>query len=297
MKIGIAVFSGTGNTAYVAELLSRELHSLGATVDIHKIDSRIFRDNGPITVNFDPRAYDLVGIGHPVLGFGPTPLVLRFAVALPHGPGRIFIFKSAADNHHINNTASEKLIQILENKGYDVFHNFLYVMPCNWIFTYKRSFNLQIIDKAKEKAVYHAREIIKGSRVLMPVYGCWRRVAHIFHYLESNYGRKQFGRALHVTKDCTCCGLCIRNCPAENIREVQNKVCFGEKCLWCMRCVYSCPEKAIYAKGMNWCIIKSGYQLNDYLDVSDNDRTFITRDSRGYWKHFQEYFFNRNDQL
>ena len=142
MKIGIAVFFGTGNTAYVAELLGKELRSLGAAVDIQQIDSTSFHIMDADTTDFDPSCYDLVGIGHPILGFGVPPLVLRFAEALPNGRSKMFIFKSAADNHRINNTASEKLIRIFKDKGYDVFHDFLYVMPCNWIFSYKRRFNL-----------------------------------------------------------------------------------------------------------------------------------------------------------
>jgi ferredoxin/flavodoxin len=290
MKIGIAVFSGTGNTAYVAKLLAKELRDLGATVDIRQIDSTGFHIIDEETAGFDPSCYDLVGIGHPILGFGSPPLVLRFAQALPNGRGRMFIFKSAADNHRINNAASEKLIGVLEDKGYEVVHDFLYIMPCNWVVNYQRCFNLQIIDKANQKAVLHARELITGTRSLMPVYRGWRQLARILHYLETNYGRKQFGRALCVTKDCNLCGLCIRNCPAKNIREENQVVHFGENCLWCMRCVYNCPTRAIDAQWMKWCIIKGGYRLNDYVEASDISRTFITRRSRGYWKHFQEYF-------
>ena len=290
MKIGIAVFSGTGNTAYVAEFLGKEFRGLGATVDIRQIDSTSFHIIDADTTDFDPYCYDLVDIGHPILGFGSPPLVLRLAEALPNGQGRMFIFKSAGDNHRINNTASEKLIRALEDKGYEVILDFLYVMPCNWVINYQRCFNLQIIDKTKEKVVLHARELITGTRSLMPVYRGWRQVARIFHYLETNYGRKQFGKALRVTNDCTLCGHFIRNCPAKNIREENQVVRFGENCLWCMRCVYNCPANAIDAQWMKWCIIKVGYRLNDYVEASDICRTFITRKSRGYWKHFQEYF-------
>jgi hypothetical protein len=204
VKIGIAVFSGTGNTAHVAGLLGKEFLALGATVDIHRIDSTSFHIMDAVTTGFDPSYYDLVGIGHPILGFGSPPLVLRFAEVLPPGRGRMFVFKSAADNHCVNNAASEDLIRILEHKGYEVFHDFLYVMPCNWVISYQRRFNLQIIDKAEEKAAYHA--------------------------------------------------------------------------------------KAIDAQWMKWCIVKGGYRLKDYLGASDLDRTFITGQSRGYWRHFQEYF-------
>lgn len=290
MKIGIALFSGTGNTAHVARLLASELQSLGATVEIHPIDSTNSRLTDEATGDFDPARYDLVGIGHPVLGFGATPLVLRFAEAFPHGSGRIFIFKSAADNHPLNNAASEQLIRILGRKGYDVVHDFLYVMPCNWVITYQRRFNLQTVDKAQEKASQHARDLMTGVRSLMPVYRGWRCIARFFHYLESNYGRKEFGKSLRAKEDCNLCGHCIRNCPMKNIREERGVVRFGENCIWCMRCVYSCPAKAIDARWMSWCIVKGGYRLKDYLGASDTDRTFITSKSRGYWKHFREYF-------
>jgi ferredoxin len=292
MNIGIAVCSGTGNTAYVAEVLAKELRGLGASVEIQRIDSSRahWEEGGTISPDFDPARYGLVGIGHPVLGFGVTPLVLRFVAALPHGRGRMFIFKSAADNHRVNNAASEDLIRMLEGKGYEVVHDFLYVMPCNWIISYQRRFNLQIIDKAGVKAAHHARELMTGTRSRMPVYRGWRRFARFLHYLETNYGRKQFGKALRATRDCTRCGRCIKNCPVENIREEKQKVRFGENCQWCMRCVYNCPAEAIDAQWMNWCIVKGGYRLKDYLGASDTERTFITDRSRGYWNHFQEYF-------
>jgi len=282
MKIGMAVFSGTGNTAHVAGLLGEELQKLGVTVEICHIDSS--------TADFDPNCYDFVGIGHPVLGFGSPSLVLRFAEALPRGCGRMFIFKSAADNHCINNTASQKLIKIVEDKGYKVVHDFLYVMPCNWIFSYERRFNLQIIDKAKQKAVKHAQELILGTCSLMPIHRGWSFIARFIHYLEINYGRKQFAKALRVTKACSHCGHCIRNCPVRNIYKGERFIYFGENCLWCMRCVYDCPSKAIEASSMQWCIIKGGYQLRHYTEATDTNRTFITSKSSGYWKHFREYF-------
>jgi len=289
MKIGIAVFSGTGNTAYVTGLLAKELQILGASVEIHPIASTIFSPDGR-SIRFDPTCYDLVGIGHPILGFGATPLVMRFTEALPRGQGRVFIFKSAADNHRVNHSASEDLIRILEDKGYDVVHDFLYVMPCNWVLSYQRRFNLQIIDKAREKAACHARQLMEGRNTRLPVYRGWRWFARLMHYLENNYGRKQFGSSLRANKNCTQCRKCVNNCPVMNIRMEEGGIRFGDNCLWCMRCVYNCPVKAIEAPWMNWCIIKEGYRLEDYLEAPDRDRTFITSGSRGYWKHFWEYF-------
>ncbi|MBT3274708.1 MAG: hypothetical protein HN368_16235 [Spirochaetales bacterium] len=239
---------------------------------------------------FNPACYDLFGIGHPVLGFGPSALVSSFAEALVRGRGRVFIFKSAADNHPINNTASEELIRIVEAKGYDVFHDFLYLMPCNWFINYQRPFNLQIVDKAKIKALQHAKELTAGTNSRLRPCRRWRWIARILHRLESRYGRKQFGRALQTTTNCTLCGRCIKDCPVQNIREENHRIRFGNNCLWCMRCIYSCPETAIDARWMNWCVVKGGYRLSEYARAPDVDRTFVTRGSRGYWKHFRQYF-------
>jgi len=30
--------------------------------------------------------------------------------------------------------------------------------------------------------------------------------------------------------------------------------------------------------------------LSDYVGAGDADRTFITENSRGYWRHFYDYF-------
>ena len=287
MRIGIAVFSGTGNTDYVAKLLAGELRRCGVSVDVHPIDSSSVHAAQAGMASFNPASYDLYGIGHPVLGFGPTPLVIRFAEALRPGRGRMFIFKSAADSHAINNSASGELIRIVERKGYEVFHDYLYVMPCNWVVSYRRSLNLQIVDSAKEKALCHAQALKAGVAAHLRVHRAWRWIARFLHNLESKYGRRQFGNALRATESCTLCGKCVERCPVRNVRREGRQIRFGNDCIWCMRCVYGCPEGAIDARWMKWCVVGGGYRLSDYLNTPDLDRTFITSRSRGYWRHFQ----------
>ena len=290
VRIGIAVFSGTGNTLFVAQQLAAELRRFGSSVTLLQIDADAVcaaRDGDP---SYRPETYDLFGIGHPVLGFGPTPLVEQFAGALPSGTARLFVFKSAADSHSINNTASDDLIATLTRKGYEVFHDFLYVMPCNFIVRYPRALSLQIVDTAIVRAREHARDLVSGVPSRLRPHRFWRVIARVMHTLESKYGRKQFGRALGATDGCTSCGRCVRNCPVQNITRDRDRVAFGNACLFCMRCVYDCPERAIAANGMSWCIIRGGYRLSDFINASDRHRTFITSRSRGYWKHLRRYF-------
>lgn len=47
-----------------------------------------------------------------------------------------------------------------------------------------------------------------------------------------------------VSKDCTDCGLCARQCPAQAIDRENVKKTDAKKCISCMRCVVSCPVSA-----------------------------------------------------
>jgi len=291
MKIALIVFSGTGNTLYVSKFLAKELQRLGAMVDILTLgikqkeiqEAQIFREQ--------IAAYDMLGIAFPVLGFGAPTNVLEFARTLPSVKKSLFIFKSAADNHQVNNAASEMLERILTQKGYDVFHDFLYMMPSNFMIGYPKAFNLQMIDAVAKKARMHASEIMNRTRVKLSISKMWHLIAACVHYLESNYGRHYFGQSLNATLECNLCGTCIKNCPIGNIEQEENKVTFHQKCLFCMRCIYHCPTHAIKAKWYNWCIIKEGYNLQEYLDSKDSNRVFITQKSKGFWRHFRDYFY------
>lgn len=291
MKIAIIVFSGTGNTLYVSQLLALELHKLGAVVDIITLglkpkeieDTQRFREQ--------IAEYDRFALAFPVLGFSAPSNVLDFAQTLPFGHTKVSLFKSAADNHQINNAASEELERVLSEKGYDVFHDFLYLMPCNFLVSYPNALNLQMIDTAKTKASIHAKELMEGKRSKLLISPLWHFIAKWVHILESRYGRQHFGMALHATSSCKLCLTCLKNCPAGNITLKGNVLEFHNQCLFCMRCIYQCPAHAIHAQKYHGFVIKAGYHLQDYLSSKERNRVFITPKSRGFWKHFCDYFY------
>jgi ferredoxin len=292
MNIALIVFSGTGNTLHVSKLLGNALENLQANVTIitlglkqhEREEAQIFREQ--------IATYHRIGFAFPVLGFGAPANVLAFAHTLPEGHNQVFIFKSAADNHQINNAASEELEEILTHKGYDVFHDFLYIMPCNFMVSYPKAFNLQIIDEVKRKATLHALELVQAKRSKLLISTGWHLIARTIHYLESHYGRQRFGTALNATSKCTLCLTCLKNCPIQNITCEGSVLTFHNNCLFCMRCVYSCPTQSIDSKSYHWCVIKEGYNLKEYLNAHDENRVFITQQSRGFWRHFRDYFFS-----
>ena len=52
-------------------------------------------------------------------------------------------------------------------------------------------------------------------------------------------------RTFAANDDCVGCGTCVKICPRENIRLVENKPSFGTNCIGCLSCVQFCPKQAI----------------------------------------------------
>ena len=52
--------------------------------------------------------------------------------------------------------------------------------------------------------------------------------------------------------NCTGCGLCARQCPAQAISKENPKVTDSKKCISCMRCVVQCPQSS---RGVNGAMV------------------------------------------
>ncbi|MDE6388511.1 MAG: EFR1 family ferrodoxin [Lachnospiraceae bacterium] len=70
--------------------------------------------------------------------------------------------------------------------------------------------------------------------------------------IPGNRPYKKAGGAGLVPKannDCTGCGLCAEQCPAQAINKENLKVTDSKKCISCMRCVVQCPQSARKVNG------------------------------------------------
>lgn len=109
-------------------------------------------------------AYELIGIGHPVLGFGASSLVERFVEQLPDCNGTpAFVFKTASSPHYINNGASNTILRSLREKGYTPFHNSIVAMPCNFYLKYDDRLNKQLYQAAQRKVELFAEDRERDS--------------------------------------------------------------------------------------------------------------------------------------
>jgi ferredoxin len=81
---------------------------------------------------------------------------------------------------------------------------------------------------------------------------------NIFYHIAGLFGQRLwfYGESLSYKakpnidlKKCTGCGLCIKNCPMNNLEKREGIVVHNKKCTMCYRCVNNCPVQALTILG------------------------------------------------
>lgn len=289
-SIGLYYFSGTGNTKKVNELLAGELEKNNCAVTLLSVEETLKSQR-----LIDCNQYDLIGLSYPIYGFGTPGIISRFVNQLADVEGRnLFLLKTGADFISINHNASTKLIGYLEKKNFNVFYDRIIVMPSNWIVTYDDRIIKQLYNCAKVKVNHMCREILELKRRRYKTGLFLRKLSLGISYLEKNYGSVYFGKSLRVNKNCNHCNLCVKNCPNQNISLIDDSPVFGDQCLFCMRCIYSCSTKAIESNFLSFCILKNGYNLHKVLDDVAIKSDYIGNETKGYFKHFNKYLLDES---
>lgn len=287
-KTAIFYFSGTGNTELIARGYAKALQRRGSCTDLFRMEDIL---HGRITANF--KAYSLIGLGHPVYGFGASALAEGFASQLPGGEGTsAFVFKTASSPHYVNNSASNVIVRTMRNKGYEVFHNTLLAMPCNFYVKYDDRLNKQLYQAALDRLEVYADEILGGIPRTLEINRLLENLLKMVYRWEENKAGEYFAKGLRTTANCTMCLNCVKGCPVSNIAAGEDGMSFGPDCLLCMRCIYSCPQQAIIATKLRSSIVRpfnGGAKLKKLMEDSQNDGRFVTEHSKGYYKHFAGY--------
>ena len=159
MHVALIYFSGTGNTAMVAEMIQRHFASNKAAVDMINADEYLTDNSVP-----DLSGYDLIGIGYPIHAFSVPLPFLRWLLRLPEAAGqRVFIFKSAGEPFPPNNSSSLRLIRILTRKGYQVVFERHFLMPYNIMFRYPDALVKQMVLTNDQLALGMVNQISAGN--------------------------------------------------------------------------------------------------------------------------------------
>lgn len=147
---------------------------------------------------------------------------------------------------------------MLRRKGYRVVGQIPFDMPSNWISIHPalggKSVKL-IHEKNYQRVKEHVDKLCSGKKdfasrkdtiqdvLISPV---------AFAYYT--IGRYFFAKSYYASPACTHCDLCIKQCPVQAIKKVDNRPFWTFKCESCMKCMNNCPTKAIETTHGIWIV-------------------------------------------
>lgn len=251
MKIKIVYFSGTGNTRFVLERVKDIFpEKMSGDIELIPVANAI---KNPGTLNDDDFT---LGLSFPVYDYKPPEIIMDFMKSMEkkENPIPTFVISTyTSDALDCNSHAIDMLLR----KNYYVIEEcsikapgasvFLYGNPENRLvkdhITFAGNFDSQIDD--------FTSHLMSGlSRFSEKPYTLPYRF-HKFNRPLQIISKLTFGnifyRNLKINKDCSGCGKCVKVCPEENLKLVNDSLQIIKKngCHRCLGCVQACSKAAI----------------------------------------------------
>lgn len=282
-SVALYYFSGTGNTEIVAKMIKEELEKLEYCVDFIRIED-VMKGSCSIEVN----KYDMVGIGSQVIGFGVPYLVQKFIRLFPNEiKKKVFIFRTAGGVAPINYNASKPMIRALSKKGYDVFYERIFSISSNWITRFDDAVIRQLYEATGKKAAVMCMEVISGQKRILKTGIRLMLLMETIAFISTCFFRL-IGKDMKIDNSCTGCGLCIKNCPSNNICKKDGKIKFKLSCNSCLRCIYSCPKHAMSLRLLSFFPVKGGYNIMKILSHESNSGETMKKPEPPFFKAYIE---------
>ncbi len=293
-KCIIYCFSGTGNTSRVCKMILSELSAYDYEGEIFPITYSAYKNKGfP-----NPNDYDLVGVAYPGHAFNAPHLFDKFVKLLPKAERaqRAFIIKTSGEPFSVNNSASNAAKRYLKHKGYDFTYEKHYLMPYNIMFRYPQALAKQMYLYSEQMSKSSARKIAQGERECLH-----SNPASLIMCLLGKiewFGAWFNGFLFHVNRDkCIDCGMCAKNCPAQNINKKDGKYSFGGHCTLCCRCTMNCPKDAISMGLLNGLRVNGAYKFEKLASDGAVSGNYVNDKTVGYYKKFNKYYCKIDEEL
>ena len=284
MKYLLVYYTGTYNTRFLTDEISKKLVEGGNTVDKVEIN----KDTPVVSTE----GYDFIGFSYPIYGFNSPLAFDRYVKKLKYTKGqKYFIYKNSGETLGMNNASSRTLIRIMKRRKAVLAGEYHFVMPYNIHFKYDIDFVREILEKDQKliKIMIHNLE----NGVVEKIKSKWIYNFAAFFVAIVKVAGNINSFLYKVEKDkCINCMKCVKECPEKNIYVKGDKIKFHHHCDMCMRCSFFCPTNAIKIGFLDWW----GWKVNgDYKLAKLNDdkapiKPYITEDSKGFYKCFIKTF-------
>lgn len=249
-KLLIYYFSGTGNSANVAHWVAHVANEKGVsteTVNIAHIDRLNIQVHDEST---------LIAFSSPVHGFNYPPVMLAFIRRFPKGKNSVLLLNTRAGmligkwvTPGLSGIAFYFSALILALKGYKIKAMFPVDMPSNWISVHpglnKRTVEY-LHERNKERVFKFAKRVLDGKSDFRSMREIIQDV--LISPISLGYyfaGRFFIAKTYYAGTACNNCNLCIKQCPVQAIKTVDNRPFWTFHCESCMHCMSYCPQRAI----------------------------------------------------
>lgn len=260
--VTLAYFSGTGCTQAVVDCFEKQL--INYKLQVNKLNIAV--DDSYIATRTD-----LLIILSPVYAFRLSSIIEKWTKNLPEVKETYAAIISVSGGGEISpNTACRmNCKRFLKRKNYDLIYEKMLVMPSNFAVQAEKQLNLDLIHILPQKVNKIITDIMSGKKnILRP-----KLQDRIFAFLGKgeHFGAGLFAVFIYASDSCNKCGLCVRNCPKNNIRMKNGMPKFGVHCLWCMKCIYSCPRKALRPRIFKFSVLKKGFNIKQMIKEASQE--------------------------
>lgn len=227
-------FSGTGNSRYIAKEFAAEMgadcHSIEEQVDFH--------------VLLD--ATDVVAVCYPIYG-SCVSRIMRDFVRDHRDQLRRKKLIILCTQMMFSGDGARAFARLIPGGGRQVIYAEHFNMPNNisnlWFFPVRDGERIRKKRAADKKLKRVCKDIKKGTVRLRGWSPFSRYLGKMQNASWPEIEKKQRG-SFTTLAECNGCGLCVKQCPAGNLKLGENGVIQKNNCILCFRCVNLCPQKA-----------------------------------------------------
>jgi len=233
MKTHLFVYTGTGNSLWIARRLALELSE--ASLEFMPYPSSDFRVEA-----------DRVGIIFPVHIWGLPVRVTQFINHLQLKPETYF-FALAVNAGQVAGTLLQ-LQKLVSTRKLSLAAGYSIVLPSNYIPwggpgpTQKQQ---RLFEEAQKKVKAITGPILRGEREKVDKGPLWQNILFSWIYKMSFRSVHKLDKNFWVDDKCNHCGICFQVCPAKNIERVNEMPVWLHRCEQCLACIQWCPQEAI----------------------------------------------------